>query len=388
MISFIDTDLYKLTMGQVVFFKFPDVQVKYKFYDRGVQSFPSGFAEKLKEKISNYVKIRKSEIEYLKTLGYFKPLYLEWLSGYEWNQDEVKINQIGGYLDIEIVGPWRRTIYWEVPLMASISELYFDYYPAKKKQISTARNKILDKADYLEKHNVRWSDFGTRRRYNFTHHNYLLNRLVNKGYSCFLGTSNLYFAKKFGFPPIGTMAHEGPMVMQANNILDHSNSVWLDNWISVYGNKLDTMLPDTLTTDYFIKTCDEKYFKHFSGIRQDSGDPDEFIEKIVEHLIKLKINTCKTIVCSDSLDPIKLRDIVDRWKGVIKVVGGIGTNLTNDIEGVKPLNIVIKVVGANFFGTNDFHNVVKLSDNLDKATGETNHLNSIINYVNLHKVFF
>ena len=30
-----------------------------------------------------------------------------------------------GYLDIDIVGPWKEAIMWEVPLMALVSEAYY-----------------------------------------------------------------------------------------------------------------------------------------------------------------------------------------------------------------------------------------------------------------------
>lgn len=49
--------------------------------------------------------------------------------------------------------------------------------------------------------------------------------------------------------------------------------------------------------------------------------------------------------------------------GKIKCSFGIGTNLTNSV-GVKPLNIVIKLVEI------DGHHAIKLSDNLDKSVGD------------------
>ena len=51
--------------------------------------------------------------------------YLDFLSGYRFDPSELKITQNGSHLDITIEGYWYKTILWEVPLMAIISELYF-----------------------------------------------------------------------------------------------------------------------------------------------------------------------------------------------------------------------------------------------------------------------
>jgi nicotinate phosphoribosyltransferase len=52
--SLLDSDWYKLLMGQVVLFRFPDLWVRYKFINRGNTWFPEGFDIKLKEEI-NYL---------------------------------------------------------------------------------------------------------------------------------------------------------------------------------------------------------------------------------------------------------------------------------------------------------------------------------------------
>jgi nicotinate phosphoribosyltransferase len=44
-ISMLDDDWYKLTMGSVVFHNFPNAEVEYEFINRGKTPFPEGFAE-------------------------------------------------------------------------------------------------------------------------------------------------------------------------------------------------------------------------------------------------------------------------------------------------------------------------------------------------------
>lgn len=56
---------------------------------------------------------------------FLSPPYLDLLRGFRPEPKEVTITQEGGDLNIVIEGPWYRTVLWEVPLMATISELYF-----------------------------------------------------------------------------------------------------------------------------------------------------------------------------------------------------------------------------------------------------------------------
>ncbi len=76
----------------------------------------------------------------------------------------------------------------------------------------------------------------------------------------------------------------------------------------------------------------------------------------------------KTIIFSDGLNPDEVERIEKYCKGRIKTAYGIGTNFTNDV-GVKPLNMVIKIVEAKPEGQS-WIPTVKLSDNEGKHTGD------------------
>lgn len=67
-----------------------------------------------------------------KTCPYFTKEYLSYLSAYRFQPEQVKVKYIPvteddleGQLEIDIIGPWVETILWEVPLMACLSEAYF-----------------------------------------------------------------------------------------------------------------------------------------------------------------------------------------------------------------------------------------------------------------------
>ena len=107
-----------------------------------------------------------------------------------------------------------------------------------------------------------------------------------------------------------------------------------------------------------------KYAKLFDGVRQDSGDPIRFADKIIKYYQALGIDpTTKTIVFSDGLDVDKVGRIHEFCKGHIQDSYGIGTKLTNDF-GPKSLNMVIKMTSTNG------KNTIKLSDTPGKNTGD------------------
>lgn len=351
-------------MAQVVYFFFPDVRVTYKFINRGGDKFPQGFDSLVWVecwKLSN-LKLTAQEKEWLlKQKGMYSE-FIEWFSKYQFDPNELTIDLRDGDLTIEIAGSWLRTIFWEVPLMAIISELYFKNY-----KLST---NLLMQTVKAKKESLCFPfvDFGTRRRLRFDTQEYLVYKLSHTQY--FLGTSNPLLAMNYDVPVIGTYAHEAVMAMERLSVFDREldilfcNRVWLENWRFVYGNNYDIMLTDTITTDIFIRKVDTIYWKTMSGVRLDSGDPFIIGEKILAHYNSLGIDTkTKTLVFSDNLNPEKARKIYEHFKDRCKVIFGIGTNLTNDY-GVKPLNMVIKLATVEGQG------VVKLSDEPGKWTGK------------------
>lgn len=362
--SIVDTDLYKLTQGQLVFHKFPEAIVAYQFTNRGKTEFPPGFADELihQIKLMSLLRLSFQELEYLQSLTYFKPTYLEWLMGFTYNPSEVFVCQADGDLVITITGPWYRTILWEVPLMALISELFFlmtgteidnDWY-----------NRMTKKAITLSTTNHRWSDFGTRRRFSKKIQESVVYTM--RDYHGFLGTSNVYLAMKYRVKPIGTMAHEFIMGLSAKFGVKMANLKGMEIWSDFYRGQLGIILPDTFTTDVFLRDFDGYYARLFDGPRQDSGDPEDWADnKILPHYNKLGIAP-RCIVFSDNLNPEKFIELSNKYRSITNVIGGIGTNLTNDV-GAKPLNMVIKMVAADF--GQGWVDVVKLSDSQGKYTG-------------------
>jgi nicotinate phosphoribosyltransferase len=94
----------------------------------------------------------------------------------------------------------------------------------------------------------------------------------------------------------------------------------------------------------------------------------EWGKTMLDHYKKLGVLTQnKRFVFSDNLNVEKYVALDKYFRNWAQPVGGIGTFFTNDV-GVKPLNMVIKMVSADFgFGPVD---VVKLSDDPSKHVGK------------------
>lgn len=372
--SILDTDLYKLSMQFAIMKTFPDAEVEYTFTNRNNTPFPDGFDYELRKEIDSMrnLALTQEEKKFLqeKCGHYLDRPYLDFLYGYRYDPSEVGVVLKDGELSIKIRGFWYRTVLWEVPLMATISELFFKMTGQEPTNRASREKNNIQKGQAFQTNNLILSEFGTRRRYSYE----IQDEVVSDLKSCYgsdkflKGTSNVHLAMKHGLNPHGTHAHEWFMFMGAQYGFKMSNTMGLKHWSDVFHGELGIALSDTLTTDVFFKSFDTKFAKLFDGVRHDSSDPFEFADKTVNHYKKLGIDpNLKQIVFSDSLNTNLCIEIHNHCKGKIRDSFGVGTHLTNDV-GVKPLNMVIKLTSAKILG--EWVPTVKLSDNPGKHTGD------------------
>jgi nicotinate phosphoribosyltransferase len=370
--SILDNDLYKFTQQQAVIELFQRECVTYDFIDRGKTAFPDGFDLRLRQELKKMepLSLQESEAKFLtkKCGGYLKPTYIDLLKSYRYDSSEVEITQSGGELTLTISGYWYKTILWEVPLLALISELYFQMTgePIHSREERLKNN--IEKGTKFYKNDVKVADFGTRRRYSYANHLEVVQDLLSvfdNGTQFMVGTSNVHIAMVTGIKPIGTHAHEWISGIAALKGYSYANKNMMDDWVKVYQGELGIALTDTFGLDAFLKDFNTFYAKLFDGVRHDSGNPFKFTEKIVGHYKHLGIDPIsKTIVFSDGLNVDLAIELKKYCKDIgIKCSFGIGTHFTNDV-GIKALNIVIKMVSINK------RHVVKLSDVAGKHTGD------------------
>ena len=372
--SVLDDDLYKFSMSAAAIRLYDDLDFRAVFTNRGKTPFPPGFADALRQQVRAMalLSLTPEEEEWLRTspsLSWLPRSYIDFLRGFRFDPDEVTIEQTGGDLSVVIEGPWYTAIRWEVPLLATISELYFRM-TGQEPDWGIFNAHLGDKTNKFRAAGCRVTDFGTRRRASYAVQDLVLAAIrLRKWEDVYVGTSNMHFAHVHGMRPIGTHAHEWFMAHEAMFGPRMANRKALEAWMQVYRGRLGTALTDTYTTDVFLRDFDFLMARQFDGVRQDSGDPFLWALKIIEHYRSLGIDPkTKTAIFSDSLDADLAVSIQKAFAGQIGVAFGIGTNLTNDC-GLKPLNIVIK---ADAFKVNGrWIPVVKLSDTPGKHHGSS-----------------
>jgi nicotinate phosphoribosyltransferase len=373
--SLLDQDFYKFTMAQVVLHRFPDYRVRYRFSCRskGIV-WTQAMLDEMNAELDHYctLSFTKEELEFLASIRFLKPYFIDFLSLYRPKRDNVRAwletGKAEPELRIEVTGPWFLTIHFEMPILSIVNEVYFRHTSDFPSVERSGRERLDAKIAAVAREGFPFSEFGTRRRYSRAWHEYVTQRLSEKlPPEIFLGSSNVLMSMRLGTRPIGTMAHEFIQAGQAagNVTLADSQRAMLQAWVDEYRGDLGIALSDTLGTDKFLRDFDLYFAKLYDGVRHDSGDPFAWGERMLEHYRSLKIDPrTKSFVFSDSLDFDLAARLWRAFNDQAKVSFGIGTNLTNDFEGITPLSIVVKMVECNG------RPVAKLSDNPAKTMCE------------------
>jgi nicotinate phosphoribosyltransferase len=366
--SILDTDLYKLTMQQLVLHQYPNAEVAYRFKCRNEGIHIGYLAFNIRKRIEEMAELALTDEERTfleEKTPFLTPDYLDYLQAYRFNPDQVKVSKVEDDIEIEIRGPWVETILWEVPVLAIVNEVYFNEVSDFKTIEGEGIRRLKDKINQIRQYpTLTIAEFGTRRRYSNVWQQKVLRELY---VNCpqIVGTSNVRLAMDIGIRPIGTMAHEyfSAHLALVDNLRTAQKRA-LHVWLQEYGTDLGIALTDTFTSNAFFEDFDVVLAREFAGVRHDSGDPIEFGENVIKHYQKLGIDPhSKVIIFSDGLDIPEAVRIFKHFVGRIGVSFGIGTNLTNDL-GRDALNIVIKLLECNGVP------VVKLSDNIGKAMGD------------------
>lgn len=373
--SVLDTDLYKFTTSYAYSKLYPRAYGQFRFIDRGKTTYPQGFAEELKKEIQEMSKLAltKDEASFLsRELPYLPPTYIDFVRGFRFDPEEVKVEQDAeGHLSIIAEGLLYRVTLWETPILALVSELYYKMLGAQPDMEYTERT-IISKARKLAEHGITFSMFGMRRRFSAAIEDRVTELLKEHAAGYLFGTSNVYYAYKHGLRVSGTHPHEWIQFHGAMFGYKMANYMAMEDWINVYDGDLGTVLTDTYTTDVFMRNFSKKHAMLFTSLRHDSGDPLQFTEKVIARYRELRVDpTIKYIIFSDGLDPERAIEIANYCKGRIGASFGIGTNLSNDVgNGVRPMNIVMKLWKCKMTEKERWNPCVKLSDVDGKHTGE------------------
>ena len=388
--SLLDTDFYKLLMLQMIHGLHPDVQATFTLLNRNTRIRLADEIDEmeLREQLDHARTIRLAKKEMIWLAGntfygrrqIFGQEFLAWFEDFQLPEYELR-KEDGQYI-LDFFGPWTHTTMWEIPALANVNELRSR---AAVKDLgrfeldvlyARAKAKLWSKIERLAAlPNLKISDFGTRRRHSFLWQRWCVEALKERLGDALIGTSNVLLAMDNDLEAIGTNAHELPMVLAAltdnDEALKQSPYRVLQEWQRYYGGNLLVVLPDAFGTASFLRHAPD-WVADWTGFRPDSAPPIEGGEEIIAWWrSKGKDPREKLLVFSDALDVETIEKAYRHFDGKVRMSFGWGTNLTNDFRDVAPkhnplldaISLVCKVSEANG------RPAVKLSDNLNKATG-------------------
>ena len=373
--SLLETDLYKISMGQAIYHQYSDFKTTWTFKCRNTDVFfTPAMVREIKRQIKLYCKLSftEDELEYLNNISWIKGSYVDFLRLWRPRYEDFHFSTDDPTgLTLEATGTWLNTSMYEIPTLAIVNEVYFRMAYNYDELFESFKERLAEKKQWLlsNKYSIgNFSEFGLRRRLSAEAQELAVKELAEvtwqKCSSNCVGTSNIYLARKYNLIPVGTMAHEWIMCVGQGNHRhnpSYSNYYSLESWVREYGVQNGTALTDTITTDCFLRDFDLTYATLFSGVRHDSGDPIEWGEKMIAHYESLHIDpTTKTLLFSDSLNFEKAAKIYEHFKGRAKVAFGIGTYISNDTK-ERALKIVMKVTRCNG------QDVAKISDTPGKG---------------------
>ena len=406
-------DYYKLTMSQFIYEHEPEAEVRFSLINRNPGQRLADHVDPgvLQQRLDD---IRTAgwtepELDYLAGLHLsqgnrvFTDRYLDFLRLHKLPSVEVKLDPETNDLAIDVDGPWAVSSLWETIILGEIDEAYFEGYMRHHgidpQTVYAEGDRRLDQKIAVLKDNpgIKFADFGTRRHFSLGWQKHAIERVLAECPDNLIGTSNVGLASSLGLKPIGTFAHEMLMVyaaladLRGQNVRSSHNR-FLQEWFDFYGPDYSIALTDTFTTDFFFSDFTAEQAEAWRGTRQDSGDPVEYVTKLVQFYASHGVDPrTKTVVFSDGLNIDKMVDLCRRFGNQINiqlppavatevhrrlgpevalgsVVDGWGTGFTNDL-GIPPLNIVIKATSARLPSSHKEAYTVKLSDDVGKHLG-------------------
>jgi len=384
--SLLDLDAYKINMMQAIHSYYPDAQVRYELIVRSNEDV-SKLLEEIKQEVAHLSSLRFSDADIAYLESHFPQLKSSFIQSLRYfhfqpeRQVEFGIVKQDGkhQLRIGVRGTWRDTILYETIVMSIVSEVrnrcrWADVPETLPMQVFAAKvSKLKEEIAKRGITNFSLTEMGTRRRFSAQVQRDVMAHLKQEIPELLLGTSNCHFAREFDLTPIGTIAHEWFMGHQALVNVRDSQRVALEQWLNAFEGQLAIAPTDTLTIDAFIEDFNMHLAKAYTGVRHDSGCPYTWGERMIAHYESLGIDPkTKMFIFSDGLNFEQALDLCEYFAGRVQVSFGIGTFLTNDLDGwinaqgqvYQPLSIVIKLTECNG------RPVAKISDEPEKAMCE------------------
>ena len=351
MTSALITDFYELTMMQGYFLKKHNPRVVFDMFYR-TNPFNGGYTvfTGLEEVIDALEDFRFSgeDIEYLRSLDFFAPSFLDYLASYRFSGD------VYAFEEGTPAFPGEPLVRIESSLIdCQLVEAFVLNTLNFQTLIATKANRMV----YATRGKGAIMEFGLRRAQGE-------NGAHAASRAAFIGgtkvTSNTYAGKKYGIPVSGTMAHSWIMSFDSEeDAFRQYASIYPDNAVLL----IDTY--DTLGSgiEAAIKIgLEQKAKGKRIGVRIDSGDLNYLPRVIRERLDKAGLTDATICVSNDLTEEIIQTLVAD---GVPIDSWGIGTHLvTGGTQ--SSLNGVYKLAAKQENGV--FEPTLKVSNSFEKTT--------------------
>ena len=128
-VSLLETDMYKFSMGQAIYHQFSDYKTTWTFKCRNKDvHFTEEMVEEIREQIKHFCTLRftEDELDYLENVKWMKGSYVDFLRLWQARYADFKITtdaECG--LSKETFGTWLNTSLYEIPTLAIVNEVYF-----------------------------------------------------------------------------------------------------------------------------------------------------------------------------------------------------------------------------------------------------------------------
>ena len=243
--SLLETDLYKISMGQAIYHQYSDYKTTWTFKCRNTDVFfTPEMVEEIKRQIKLYCSLSftEDELEYLNNITWIKGSYVDFLRLWKPRSEDFHFSTDDPTgLSLEATGTWLNTSMYEIPTLAIVNEVYFRMAYDYKKLFRSFKKRLADKKKKLLNNEYsigNFSEFGLRRRLSAEAQELAVKELaevtLNRCSSNCVVTSNIYLAKKYNLIPVGTMAHEWIMCVGQGNHRhnpSYSNYYSLNSWV-------------------------------------------------------------------------------------------------------------------------------------------------------------
>lgn len=366
-------DLYKITTLYFAWKFYPEVQTEFAWTNRTTNMPLAKIIDmgRLRQEFNHIksLKFSDGEIAYLRDLNLFEEDFLTYLKTFR--MSDFELGERDGQIEFRVGGSWLSTSLWETTSltvgMTMSNHAQMEIEGVTRDDVTeTGRKRLSWKNAMLLPHQgIRLIEFGTRRPFDPEWQEEVLITEKEVLGGMLVGTSNVYLARKLGLTPKGTFPHEPIMILAGvlgltDQALRESVMVFMDQWLSLYGDKLAIALTDTFGSKSFFDDLGQDRARRLKGYRVDSMEPITYGEELIARLLDWEIDPMtQLLVPSDSLTAEKIVEIYLHFVGRIMMTFGWGGNFVNDM-GLSGPNLVMKAIRANS------RPLVKLSDVLGK----------------------